>query len=307
MAFSRKIISKILLQNEIPLTSIRKIDIGFRNEVYQINENYILKICKADESSFKKELLLYSFLRNKLPVPDVVFSDFSKKELKRPFAVYRKIPGANLYSRWHLFTDVRRREIVRQICAMLRSLNDISLADISKAVKFEKKINWHDKILSQIAGNLSKLKSAKILPPKLLLRVKTFVQKHHPALKQQKLGLVHYDIHFDNILVRGAEVIGILDFEDVDVMSIDYILDTIKRMVDHPKIYAASKYEKFVKKKDYAQLITWFREFYPELFDFDNLDKRLALYALEYDLGLLLKFPKSTSLKRRLLKTLALT
>ena len=60
--------------------------------------------------------------------------------------------------------------------------------------------------------------------------------------------------------------------------------------------------EKFAKKKDYSQLLVWFREFYPELFEFKNLDKRLDLYALEYHLATLLDWPDSKEVKQMIAK-----
>lgn len=37
----------------------------------------------------------------------------------------------------------------------------------------------------------------------------------------------------------------------------------------------------------------WFEEFYPEIFDFQYLNKRLKLYRLEHDLDTLVWFPES--------------
>ncbi|MEI8252594.1 MAG: hypothetical protein WCG25_02370 [bacterium] len=55
----------------------------------------------------------------------------------------------------------------------------------------------------------------------------------------------------------------------------------------------SEEFEKFAKQEDYIHLLDWFLEFYPELFEFKNLDKRLDLYFVEYDLHTLLKRPTS--------------
>jgi hypothetical protein len=64
-------------------------------------------------------------------------------------------------------------------------------------------------------------------------------------------------------------------------------------MVEHPTKYMSEEFEKFAKKEDYIHLLGRFHEFYPELFEFKNIDKRLDLYSIEYDLHTLLDRPTS--------------
>jgi len=58
--------------------------------------------------------------------------------------------------------------------------------------------------------------------------------------------------------------------------------------------------EKYADKKDYVHLMDWYKEFYPEIFDFEDLETRLDLYELEGVLRLLPKFPKAKQLHERL-------
>jgi hypothetical protein len=83
--------------------------------------------------------------------------------------------------------------------------------------------------------------------------------------------------------------------------SIDFVLDVVKRMVDYPKKYASARNEKFAIKKDYKELMKWYKEFYPELFEFKNLDLRLNLYSIEHDLDTLIGWPKAEKLKEIIL------
>ena len=61
---------------------------------------------------------------------------------------------------------------------------------------------------------------------------------------------------------------------------------------------------KLVEQRDYANILEWFKEFSPNLFDFKYLDTRLSLYSIEYDMNMLLKFPKNEGLKKRLAKAI---
>lgn len=117
---------------------------------------------------------------------------------------------------------------------------------------------------------------------------------------KEKPALVYWDIHFDNILLKNKKIAGLLDFEGVDIMSIDYVLSHVRRLQNYPEIYVSEDFEKKIKKEDYSHLLKWFKEFYPELFRFKNLNRRLDLYDLEYDLKLLLDYPNSKKVKERL-------
>lgn len=59
----------------------------------------------------------------------------------------------------------------------------------------------------------------------------------------------------------------------------------------YPTKYVSEESEKFIKKEDYKNLINLFRKYYPELFKFEHLKKRLDFYDLEANLKLLVLFP----------------
>ena len=102
---------------------------------------------------------------------------------------------------------------------------------------------------------------------------------------------------YNSYIIKDKKIVGILDFERTDWSSIDYNLDVINRMVKEPHKYVSEESDKYIKDKDYADLLTWFKEFYPELFKFKNLEKRLDIYTLSDCLGLLPDWSRSEGLK----------
>tara|TARA_Y100000310_G_scaffold322941_1_gene382681 strand:- start:2243 stop:3166 length:924 start_codon:yes stop_codon:yes gene_type:complete len=283
--------------------SIKKIGIGFNNEIYSINDKFILKICKkkSNESKFKKEVFAYNFFKDKIPVPKIIYSDTSKKILKNYFMIYYKIKGEDsLYAKWHSFNDNEKKEIIKQISKILKIINQTDTLAFDEF--FSKKNNWKNERISNLISYLKKVKAEKIISSEFIKKIELFVEENKNILQEEKLGLVYGDIHFDNFIIKNKKIVGIIDFEDINIMSLDYALDSIRRMKNYPEIYASEKYEKLVKKQDYIKLMQWFQEFYPELFNFKNLDRRLDLYSIEYDLRLLPDWPKTISLKRRLAK-----
>jgi len=302
----KKIVEQIFIQYNLgKVKSFKKIGIGFTNEVYSVNDKFILKVCEDEdnEEKFKREVFFYNLFKDKIPVPKIKVFDNSKKIYSKFFMAYHKIEGDNLYSKWHLLNNEEQKKIIKQLCEILRVVNKSPYDEFVKKFKLNSSVNWHDKILNQIQNSLKIIEQKKLLSPEFIQTIRKFVADNHHVLKEQKMALVYWDAHFDNILVHDTKIVGILDFERTEVSSIDFILDIVKRMVEYPKKYMSEKFEKFAKKEDYAQLLDWFQEFYPELFDFENLDKRLNLYAVEHDLDTLIWYPNSKEVKQMISKT----
>ena len=302
----QKIVEKIFKKYDLgKVVSVVKIEIGFTNKVYLINDKFILKVCEyeSNEQKFKIEVFFYDFFKDKISVPKISIFDKSKSIYGKFFMIYPKIEGDNLYSKWHLLSNDERKSIIKQLCDILRVINKSPYEEFVKSFKINFSDNWHDKILNQIQTSLEKIEQKKLLSLEFIQVIKNFVDDNHHFLKGQKMALVYWDAHFDNILIQDSKIVGILDFERTEVSSIDFILDIIKRIVEYPKKYMSEKFEKFAKKEDYAHLLDWFQEFYPELFDFKDLDKRLDLYSVEHDLSTLIWYPNSKEVKQMIAKT----
>ena len=288
------------------IQSIQKIEIGFTNKVFLINNKFILKVCvdKSNEEQFEKEVFFYNFFKNQISVPQIKIFDNSKNIYDRFFTIYPKIEGDNLYSKWHLFSNEERKTIIKQLCGILKIVNEAPIQEFAKRHNINLSNSWQDKILNQIQNSLLNIEKKKFLSAELLKATKKFVADNHFVLSEQKMALVYWDAHFDNILVQGTKVVGILDFERTEIASIDFILDILKRMVEYPKKYMSAASEKYAKKEDYIHLLEWFKEFYPTLFDFKYLNRRLDLYTIKHDLDTLIAYPDSIETKKIIAKTI---
>lgn len=287
------------------IESLNRIEIGWTNKVYSVNDNLILKVCddESNEEGFAREAFFYEFFENKMPVPRIRVYDNSRKLYSKAFMVYPKVTGDNLYSKWHLLNDDQRRDIVAQLCAILRLIHESPYDEFVREFNIDPSVNWRDQVTSQIYNSLAAIEREELLQPGFIEAIKDFAEQNRHVLTEQKIALVYWDAHFDNILVQGTKIVGILDFERTELSSIDFNLDIVKRMVEYPKKYMSEEFEEFAKEEDYAQLMDWFREFYPELFDFRDLDIRLNLYAVEHDTHTLLHWPDSAEVKQMIAKT----
>lgn len=95
---------------------------------------------------------------------------------------------------------------------------------------------------------------------------------------------VYWDIHFDNSIVNEKfELQAIIDLENVELTPLDYPLVIVKKQTDEPEKYLREENEKYANKKDYVQLMAWYKKYYPEMFAFENLkDRNKALRTVRY-------------------------
>ena len=278
------------------ISSIRKTEIGFSNDVYSVDEKYILKAgrCGEDDQYLLRDIYLCNLLRDRVPAPKVILSDASRTLLDRVYMIYHRIPGRNLYSRWHLLDVSQRRELTRQICSFLRRINETPYEGFAREFGIDTEQSWHDMMLSRINGWLEKVSERDLLPAETLAKTRRFLDENLAVLRQEKMALTYHDPHFDNIIVSDDDkwIAGVLDFERTDVLSIDFVLDLVRRMVNQPGKYASEESEPYTNMEDYSELMQWYEEFYPEVFDFPDLDKRLDIYTIEHSLAEIFYYPE---------------
>lgn len=287
--------------------SIQRIEIGFSNNVYSIDNKYILKIGKSaeDEENLKKDIYFCNLFKDKLPVPKIIYSDISKKLTDKIFFIYHKIQGDNLYNVWHLCSDSQRKRYIKQICNFLREINETSYEEFAQKFNINTHISWQDKICLEIETYLKKLQNKGYLKKSAINLIYEFIQSNKNVLKKEKMALTYWDLHFDNFIVSEDKIVGMLDFERTVIASIDYVLVLVRRMVNFPKKYASKNAEKFIVADNYTKLMNWYKEFYPELFDFKNLDRRIDFYSLEHCLSDMYYYPEAEMLKKELLRYIA--
>lgn len=283
---------------------LEKVAVGFTNKVFSVDDKYILKVCAdvSNEQNFRIEAVLYGFFKGKLPVPELVIYDDSKEAIPSHYMVYKKITGDNLYNVWHTLSVEERRKVTKQLCSLLKIINQTPVSDLPDGAILKPLPSWRDHIIGEIDKSLRVVSEAGTLSTEEVASIKAYVQAHQDALNEADVALVYWDAHFDNVLVRGDEIVGLLDFERTELASTDFALDIVKRMVEQPKKYMSEYAEQFAKDEDYKDLLSWYKEFYPELFSSSDMDTRLNLYAIAHNLKDLEGWPDVAELKDGILE-----
>jgi hypothetical protein len=192
--------------------------------------------------------------------------------------------------------------LIKEISQALRSINQIIPADI--ALKAED--SWEGSLIKGGIEQIEKLKAKNTIDETTAEKAVQFLSARTPALVGSKLYSVYWDIHFNNFIVNDDfELQAFIDLENVELTPLDYPLFVVQKQTDEPEKYLSEQDEKYADKKDYTKLKNWYRQYYPEMFDFDDLDTRVKVYQFLDTIHLMTNWPHVKSLHAKLRELIA--
>lgn len=290
-----KIIDLIVRNNELLFGTnpiIEKINVGFTNTLYKINDSYIVKICTDidNEEAFKKEISFYSSNKDNTLIPKLYYSSTDKKDVPYIYEILEKINGVSLYNVWHTYTEKQRENIIRQLCDAMKQMHNIKGRRYNWLEYMKKKFN----LLYEQAKKLNIFNDGE---QGLLNQAYSSFDKY---LESNEFVLVHNDLHFDNILVDNGKI-KIIDFERSMYAPRDFELDIFYRMIRKPWKFASEETEKYTEISQYSNIMLYVNKYYPELINTPNLHERLRIYDMVYFLEQLIEYPELDELKNDVL------
>ena len=95
---------------------IDKINVGFTNTIYNVNDKFIIKICSdvKNEPKFQKEIDFYNANKDNDLIPKLYYFDNTKNDVPYFYENIEKIEGITLYNVWHTFNETERENIIKQ-------------------------------------------------------------------------------------------------------------------------------------------------------------------------------------------------
>lgn len=270
------------------INKVEKINVGFTNTIYSINDSYIVKICTNidNEESFLKEIEFYKHNQDNPLIPKMYFSSTDKKEIPYFYEIIEKIDGVSLYNVWHIFNENQREEIIKQLCDAMKQIH----SNIGKSYDWNKFIKDKFIKLYYQANNLN------IFNEEEEKIIKYAYSKFDKYLNSKDFVLIHNDLHFDNIFYNNGKI-KLIDFERSMYAPRDYELDILYRMIRRPWKFASESVEQYTDSKDYSNIILYIEKYYKELISIPYLSQRLAIYDMVYNLKHLIKHPNLDELK----------
>ena len=272
--------------------TIEKINIGFTNTLYRINDSYIVKVCTDinNEEDFKKEIDFYNSNKENTLIPKLYYSDTIKEDVPYFYEILEKVNGVSLYNVWHTYSEEQREDIIRQLCDAMKQMHSI------KGDRY----NWTEYMKKEFNPLYEKAKELNIFSDeeqKLLEQAYSDFDKY---LESDEFVLVHNDLHFDNIFVDNGKI-KIIDFERSMYAPRDFELDIFYRMIRKPWKFASEETEEYTDASQYSNIMSYINKYYPELVNIPNLYERLGIYDIVYFLAQLVKHPELDELKNDVL------
>ena len=185
---------------------IKKINVGFTNTIFVVNDLYIIKICtnEDNENNFKNEINFYKENIGNNLFPKLYVSDISKKDVPYCYEIIEKIDGISLYNVWHTFSDDESENIIKQLCEAMKSIH----SNKSKGQNFD----WNNYLQNQFTELYSKTKTLNVFTEQEQKLIEYAFSKFSKYLKkEEELVLVHNDLHFDNMFYKDGKI-KIIDF-----------------------------------------------------------------------------------------------
>ena len=290
-----KIIENILEQNKELFgenTKFEKINVGFTNTIYIVNENYVVKICTNpdNEKNIEKEINFYKANVGNNLIPKLYYSNVEKDVVPYYYEIIEKLEGVSLYNVWHTLNESQREDIIKQLCDAMKQFH----SNVGESYDWTKKT-------SELFNNLyDKAKELNLFDNEEQELIDNAYSKFDKYLETKEFVLVHNDLHFDNIFYNDGKI-KLIDFERSIYAPRDFELDILYRMIRKPWKFASEETEEYIKLEDYEYIMKYIEKYYPELIHIDNLYKRLAIYDMIYYLKHYINNPHIFELKEDIL------
>lgn len=271
----------------------KRINIGFTNVIYSVDDKFIVKICtkESKEAGFLKETEFYCAHNDMDCIPHLYFCDTTKSAMPYCYEILEKLEGVPLYNVWHTFNDEQRRNIIRQLCEFLKKLHSFPAPAY----------DWTEYNKSIFTPLFEKAKADRLFTDEEISLLEKCCSLFDNYLPSDNFVMVHNDLHFDNIIYHNGKI-KLIDFERSLPAPCDFELDILWRMVRKPWKFANGDIEQFTHPDQYKDIMGYIEEFYPQLVSHPYLHQRLGIYDMIYFLRQYVSAPQYEDLKEAVLQ-----
>lgn len=291
----QEIINKIIQQNQNLFrenSTVSKINVGFTNTLYSVNDSFIIKICTDlnNEPKFNKEIEFYNANNNNDLIPKLYYANTDKSDIPYYYEILEKVNGVSLYDVWHTFNEEQREDIIKQLCEAMKQFHS------NKGQSYD----WVKRTSDLFINSYNKAKELNLLTSEEQELLESAYSKFDGYLQSDEFVLIHNDLHFDNVFYDNGKI-KLIDFERSIYAPRDFELDILYRMIRKPWKFASEENEQYTKLEDYENIMSYIEKYYPELIHIDNLYQRLAIYDIVYFLKQYVNAPQYDELKQDVL------
>lgn len=259
--------------------TIKEINAGFNNTLFNVNDKYVIKVCtnKNKEDEFKVEYNFYKANLNNKFIPKLYKFDDSKKDIEYVYEILEKLDGNTLYYYWYKMEETERENTIKKLMDIIKEFH-ISTVDEN---------DWKGKITSDIEKNIIRCKE--LFNCDDYNMILESIKKYDLYLNDNYFSLLHNDLHFDNIIYNNGDL-KIIDFNDSIVAPIDFEFRQLYMCQEQPWKWANIEMDPLQKAEDYKYIWKYIKDNYEKLSSIKYLEERMIIYSIWNDSGHLIRF-----------------
>ena len=261
------------------IKSIKEINAGFNNTLFNINNKYVIKVCtnKDLEDKFKTEYNFYKANENNTNIPKLYKYDDSKKDVKYIYEIIEKLEGNTLYYFWYKMNENEREETIKKLMLIVKEFHS------NKKESYD----WLNKIKNDILNKINECKT--LFSKEDYNMIINSINKYDNYLIDNRFALIHNDLHFDNIIYNNG-VLKIIDFNDSIYAPIDFEFRQLYMCQEKPWKWANIEMDPYQKPDAYKNIWIYIKKYYEELNDIKYLEQRMIIYRIWNDADLLKRY-----------------
>ena len=259
------------------IEKIKEIDSTDNNIIFEINDQYIIKICSNHslEEKIKNEIEFYQLNKNSQFIPKLYRYDISKFKFNYIYEILEKIPGKSLYFYWSKINEIEREKIIQKLILAIKSIHQTDVKPIN---------SWPIKIKNEIKNKAIEYKS--LFSQEGYLLILESLKIYDICLSDNHFAYIHNNLQFNNIIYNNGSL-KIIDFKDSLIAPIDFEFRKLYITKEEPWRYTNFLIE---KAEDYQNIFNYVKKYYKELENIKYLDLRMLIYTIYEDMKLLDKY-----------------
>lgn len=261
-----------------------------RNEVL-ITGDYVVRVNREPNQRLRREAALVAKLQPRSWTPRVVGHG---GDVGADYLIVARRPGQPLSRAWPTMPPRDRRFAIAQLAEALDDLHNtptpIGLPSLRRTTHLLD--DGPGPTLRPVWQAIGALRRAHHPDNRLIDLIESTVsERAHLFESFPVTHLVHGDLTFENILWDGRQISALLDFEWSRGGPAELDIDSITRYCRFPVAHVPAPAASEQRPEDYADVLSWLSADLPELFATPDLEDRLLVIDIAFELHELLAHP----------------
>ncbi len=197
-----------------PGDTVERLEGGLMHDVFRVDRDLVVRVGgDPDAVDFPKTANVLRAVAGHVAAPTLLHTDFSRARVPANVLVYRWVAGERLAALWPSLPTDEREHYLDQIERELRALHEISPDSVPE---FRGLAPWPERKRRSVEASLARAAAEDAFHEDRLDRMRDVFERNAPSLATApEPVLVHYDVHWENFVVRDGQIVALLDFDDV--------------------------------------------------------------------------------------------